>query len=72
MEKEKFERAKMLNQRIYELAIMQKELSEKGDVYITKIKGDYSPISLSYDMKNILLDICIKEKSKYQKEFDEL
>lgn len=72
MEKEKFERAKMLRCRIQDLENMERGLSTIGDVFISNVKGDYSPNRLSHDMKIVLLGMCIGEKTKYQKEFDEL
>lgn len=72
MDKEKFEKANSLMERIKELIIMQTILNGFSDVFISMHSNPSINISLSHNMKKVLLKLCIEEKSKYEKEFKEL
>lgn len=72
MKDETFLRASEINKRIEELNKMQKRLEDKDESAWLRVNHYNEDVRLSDDMRTTLLGMCIGEKARLVKEFEEL
>lgn len=72
MKDEKFLRACEIKKRIEELDKMQRRLEDKEESAWLKVTHYNEDVSLSDDMRTTLLGMCIGERARLYKEFEEL
>lgn len=72
MKDETFLRAVEINKRIEELDKMQKRLEDKDESAWLRVSHYNEDIRLSDDMRTTMLGMCIGERARLAKEFEEL
>ncbi len=72
MKEEKFLKACEIKERIKELDKMQRRLEDKGESAWLKVSHYSEDVRFSDDMRTTMLGMCIGERARLVKEFEEL